>query len=55
MAVDEASLIDACLQHDTFANLCAGLCEWVDEQHAAQRVVGFLGQWCEEGLISRVN
>ena len=55
MAVDEASLIDACLQHATFAELCAALCEWVDEQHAAQRVTGFLSQWCEEGIILKNN
>ncbi len=54
MDVDEAWLIDACLQNETFADMCAGLCEWVNEQSAAPRVVSFLTHWCEEGLISRI-
>lgn len=52
--VDEARLVDGCLQHETFAELCTNLCEWVDEQHAAPRAVTFLTRWCESGLISRI-
>lgn len=51
--VDEAWAIDAAIDHQTFENLCNGLCEWMDEQHAPERAAGFLGRWVQEGILVR--
>lgn len=51
MEVDEAWAIEALGRGASFAELCAGLCEWVDEQHAPQRAAGFLQQWIAEGVL----
>ena len=52
MSVDEAWAMDALLENNTFAEICSGVCEWVDEQHAAPRVAGFIQSWSKEGLIT---
>jgi len=44
--------MDALRDNRTFAEICTGVCEWVDEQHAATRVAGFIQTWIKEGLIS---
>ncbi len=51
LPVDEAWCIDALMHEQTFAQICSGVCEWVDEQHAAQRVAMFIQNWSNEGLI----
>lgn len=52
--VDEAWAIERALQGEVFAELCAGLCEWVDELHAPARMAGFVSRWIEEGLLIEV-
>lgn len=52
LPVDEAWAMDALRENRTFAAICTGVCEWVDEQHAASRVAGFIQTWSKEGLIS---
>ena len=49
--VDEAWALNAALNGDSFANLCEGVCEWVDEEHAPARVAGFLAQWLSDDLL----
>ncbi len=54
MDVDEAWAMDAMLSGHTFSEICSGVCEWVDEQHAAVRVAGFIQNWINDGLIQEV-
>lgn len=55
LTVDEAWAIDN-LQHGAcFAEICTGLCEWVDEIHAAQHAAGLLKGWVESGMIRSVQ
>ncbi len=49
--VDEAWALDTALQQGNFAELCEGVCEWIDEQHAPARVAGFLSQWISDELL----
>jgi hypothetical protein len=51
LEVDEAWALDAAMKGDDFAFLCQGVCEWVDEVHAPERIAGFLSQWLEDELI----
>lgn len=53
--VDEAWALDAILQQQNFADICSGLCEWVDEQYAPQRAVTFILSWLKDGLIVGVE
>lgn len=55
LAVDEAWALDAIIDQMPFAEICAGLCEWVDEQHAAQRAVTLIQTWINDGLIIEVT
>lgn len=54
MAVDEAWAMDAMRSGHHFTDVCSGVCEWVDEQHAAVRVAGFVQNWINEGMIQKV-
>ncbi len=53
--VDESWALDAALNGANFAELCEGLCEWIDAEHVAARAAGFLRQWVQDGLITRVD
>jgi hypothetical protein len=49
--VDEAWALDTALQGGNFAELCEGVCEWIDAEHAPSRVAGFLSQWLGDDLL----
>lgn len=49
--VDEAWAVDALRGRATFSEMCAGLCEWVDEAHAPQRAAQFVQRWIHEGVL----
>ncbi len=49
--IDEAWALDAVMQGHSFAEICAGVCEWVDERYAPERVAGFISQWLSNDLI----
>jgi len=49
--VDEAWALDAMLDGAPFADVCEGVCEWVDAAHAPMRVAGLLKAWIAEGLL----
>ncbi|MEE9310694.1 MAG: DNA-binding domain-containing protein [Cocleimonas sp.] len=49
--VDEAYSLDSAMQGGTFSNLCEGVCEWIDEEHAPARVAGFVSQWIDDDLL----
>ncbi len=51
--VDEALALDAAREGAPFADLCAGLTEWIDEQNAPMRAVELLKQWLVDGMITR--
>jgi hypothetical protein len=49
--VDEAWALDAVMKGQDFSEICAGVCEWVDQAYAPERVAGFISQWLEDDLI----
>lgn len=49
--VDEAYALDALIRGDSFENICEGLCEWIDPEHAAGRAAGFLRQWIADEML----
>lgn len=49
--VDEAWALDTAMNNGSFAELCEGVCEWIDEEHAPSRVAGFLSQWIEDDIL----
>ena len=49
--VDEAWALDAGMKGHNFSEICAGVCEWVDEAYAPERVAGFISQWLEDDLM----
>lgn len=53
--VDEAFMLDAAISGENFAVLCAGMVEWIDEEHAPMRAAGFLKRWLLDGLIAQVR
>ena len=55
MDVDEAWALDQMRQQASFADICEGLCEWVDAQHAPARAAGHISRWCEDELITAIH
>ncbi len=55
LTIDEAWAIDAMLNHQTFADICEGLCQWFDPQEASVRAASLLKGWFDAGLISEIN
>jgi hypothetical protein len=55
MEVDEAWAVDQMMSGENFSTICNGLTEWVDEEFAAQRAVGFMQTWLEQGNLSKLN
>jgi hypothetical protein len=51
VSVDEAWAIDGLLAGQSFAELCEGLCEWIDPAHAAAHAAGMLKRWVQDGMI----
>lgn len=55
LSVHEAFAIDAFLQGQCFAEVCAGLTEWLDEEQVVMNAAGFLQTWLSEGWITGVD
>ncbi len=53
--IDEAYSLDSAIQGGDFSNLCEGVCEWIDEEHAPARVAGFLAGWINEDLLINIR
>lgn len=51
LEVDEAYALDALLRGERFEEICEGLCEWIDPEHAAGRAAGFLRQWIADEML----
>jgi hypothetical protein len=54
LSPEETFAIDAFLNGQCFADVCAGLCDYVEEQRVATKAVIFLQSWLTEGLIAGV-
>jgi len=55
LSVDEAWALDAMARGESFAEICEGLCEWIDAQHVAAHAAGLLKQWLTDGMISEIQ
>jgi len=55
ISVQEAWALDAMRSGNTFAEICSGLCEWIDELQVAQYAAGMLKSWIAEGMITKVS
>lgn len=53
--VDEAWALDALGEGQCFAELCAGLCEWIDEEHVGAHAAQLLRRWVSDGLIAHIE
>lgn len=51
LAPHEGYALDACLRGDTFAEICEGLCEWIEPDDAAATAAGLLRQWLADGML----
>ena len=54
VSVEEAWAIDAMRNGNSFAEICGGLCEWIEELQVAQHAAGMLKGWIAEGMIKEV-
>ena len=54
LTVDEAWALDALLAGTRFPDLCQGLCEWIDEDHAPAHAAGMLKRWVQDGMVSKI-
>lgn len=55
LGADEAWAIDAGFEGGNFGEICAGLCNWVEESSVAFHAAGMLKRWVVDGLIARVS
>ena len=55
LSPQEAFAIDAFLQGQCFADVCTGLCEWLDEEQVVMNAAGFLQAWLRDGWIADVE
>lgn len=55
LTVDEAWALNSARSGSSFADLCAGLCEWIDAQNVAPHAAGYLKHWVGDGLISSIQ
>jgi hypothetical protein len=53
--VDEACALDLLRQGESFASMCEGLCEWIDEAQVAAQAAIYLHRWVQDGLVSRIE
>ena len=54
-SVDEACALDLLRQGESFAAMCEGLCEWIDEAQVAGQAARYLHRWVQDGLVSRIG
>ncbi len=54
MSIEEAWALDTLAAGHSFDEMCEGLCEWIDEEHAGPHAAGLLKIWLDHGMISEV-
>lgn len=52
LAQNEAWALNAAISGASFADICAGLCAYVEEEHVALTAATFLKRWIELGLVA---
>ena len=55
LSAQEAFTLDAFMQGQCFAEVCEGLCEWLDEEQVVMKAAGFLQTWLRDGWIADVE
>ena len=55
LSTQEAFSINAFMQGQCFAEVCTGLCEWLDEEQVVMNTAGFLQAWLRDGWIADVE
>jgi hypothetical protein len=53
--VQEAWAIEQAGNGASFAEICEGLLEWIDEQQVALTGAGFLKQWVSDKLVTQIR
>ena len=54
VTADEAWALETFAAGKDFSEICIGLCRWFDEADVPSRGAGFLKQWANDGLISKI-
>ncbi len=52
---DEAWALNALIEGQNFAEVCEGLCEWIDESEVAQFAAAALSGWIQEDIFSEIR
>lgn len=55
LGVYEAWALDALRRGTSFADMCEGLCEWINAPEVAVHAAGLLKQWIADGLIAEIQ
>jgi hypothetical protein len=55
VTVDESWALDALGERQCFSMLCAGLCEWLEEEHVAAHAAQLMHRWVLDGLIDHID
>ena len=55
LSVHEAWGLDALRRGASFADMCEGLCEWINAPEVAVHAAGLLKQWLTDGLIAEIQ
>ena len=55
LAADEAWALDAMINHLSFGEICAGLCQWLPEDQAAPRAAALLRGWVDDGWLAAIE
>ncbi|MGR8981826.1 MAG: HvfC/BufC N-terminal domain-containing protein [Gammaproteobacteria bacterium] len=55
LPAEEACALDAFMKGRCFAEVCTGLCEWLDEEQVAMKAAVFLQSWLRDGWIADVE
>lgn len=53
LSPEEAWALDALFQGISFAGLCEGLCEWIEEEAVGMRAASYLKGWIQKGFLSQ--
>lgn len=52
MSEQEAWAMDALLEGLSFGEICAGLCQWLEEEQVGMQAASYLKGWIQAGIIS---
>lgn len=55
LPAEETFALDAFMKRHCFAEVCAGLCEWLDEEQVVTKAAVFLQSWLRDGWIADVE